>query len=88
MLISHVTHVINGSEMKEIPDILRNLWSKHFLELYVDLCYSYVNFHEFFRLFVYCYFLSLENYQNAIKSINIIMSPKIANKLPKLIKII
>jgi hypothetical protein len=40
-----------------------------FLEFYVGICYPSVKFHEFFRLFVYYHFLSLQNHQNAIKSI-------------------
>jgi hypothetical protein len=35
----------------------------------MDICYSYAKFREFLRLFVYFYFLFVENHQNAFKSI-------------------
>jgi hypothetical protein len=68
MLISHVTHAISGSEMKQClthydicgPNIFRILCG-HMLALHQILW--------IFRVFVYYYFLSVENHQNAIKSI-------------------
>jgi hypothetical protein len=39
-----------------------------FLELYVDVCCLRKN-HEFFRLFVYYYYFSIENHQSSIKFI-------------------
>jgi hypothetical protein len=45
MVILHVTHAISGNE--RIPSTLWNLWSKHFLEFNVYICYPSVKFHDF-----------------------------------------
>jgi hypothetical protein len=40
------------------------LWSEYFGGLYLNICYAFIKFHEFLRLFVYYKFLS-KNQQNA-----------------------
>jgi hypothetical protein len=47
MVISHVTHVISGSEMKESLAHYEIYGRNIFLEFYVDIRYPFIKFHEF-----------------------------------------
>jgi hypothetical protein len=47
MVISHVTHAISGSEMKESLAHYKIYGPNIFFEFYVDMCYPSVKFHEF-----------------------------------------
>jgi hypothetical protein len=70
-VISHVTHATSGSELKETAKRRQSLdfMARTFLGCYMDIYCPSVKFYEFLRLFVYYYYFSTENYQNAIKFI-------------------
>jgi hypothetical protein len=57
-VISRVIHTTSESEIKETLSYCRFYGPNIFGELYVDIWYVSINFHEFLRLFVYYWFLS------------------------------
>jgi hypothetical protein len=51
---SRVTYATSEIKIEEMMASCGFFSPNIFLGLYVDICYTSVNFHEFLRLFVYC----------------------------------
>jgi hypothetical protein len=45
-LISHVTHVTSGSEIEKRWHIMNFMVQTFFRNIYMDICYTFVHFHE------------------------------------------